>query len=55
MSPKTGRPKSDDPKNARIEFRATQSEKQEIVEFCKKNNVTVLDLVKTGIETMKKA
>lgn len=54
MSPRTGRPPIDDPKNASIHIRVTQSEKDEIMEHCKKSKKTCLDLIKIGIEADKK-
>lgn len=54
MSPRTGRPPSDNPKSERIYIRVTPDEKAEIQEFCKKFKVSMLDLIRKGIEAMKK-
>lgn len=54
MSPKTGRPFSDNPKSAKIEIRVTPTEKAEIMSFSKEHNIGLLDLVRAGIEAVKK-
>ena len=53
MSPKTGRPPKENPKNASIHIRATQQEKDEIMEYCKKNAITCLSLLKKGMKADK--
>ena len=54
MSPRTGRPKSDDPKSQRLFIRVTPEEKVEIYDFARKNGYTLLELLKKGIESVKK-
>ena len=54
MSPRTGRPPIENPRNAGIHIRVTQKEKDEIMEYCKKAKKTCLDLIKIGIEADKK-
>lgn len=54
MSPRTGRPLSDNPKSARIEMRVTPQEKQQIMKFAKEHKLGLLDLLNIGIETVKK-
>ncbi len=54
MSPKTGRPKSDNPKSQRLFIRVTPEEKAEIYNFAKKSGYTLLELLKKGIESVKK-
>lgn len=54
MSPKTGRPKADNPKSERLFIRVTPAEKQEIQEFQKKTGYGLLDLLKMGIESVKR-
>lgn len=54
LSPRTGRPPSDNPKIERIYIRVTPDEKAEIFEFCEKFKVSMLDLIRKGIEAMKK-
>lgn len=48
-----GRP-SDNPKTTRIEMRAAPDEKDKIMEFAKKHNISLLDLLKKGIEAVEK-
>ena len=53
MSPRTGRPKSDNPMNDRIYVRVTNEEKKEIMDFSSKNGYTILELIRIGIEKIK--
>lgn len=54
MSVKKGRPLSDNPMNTRLSIRITQSEKDEIMAFAKKHKMTLLQIVRKGIEAVKK-
>lgn len=54
VSPRTGRPHVENPKNERLHIRVTPDEKAKIQEFCKKFNVTMLELIRKGMEAMKK-
>ena len=54
MSPRTGRPKSDNPMNDRIYIRITREEKEEISKFSKEHGYTILELIRIGIEKVKK-
>lgn len=54
MSPKMGRPPSENPKTARLEIRVTPQEKQQIKEFCNTSGLGLLELLKIGIETANK-
>jgi len=53
MSPRTGRPKSDNPMNERMFIRVTKEEKEEIMQFSKDSGYTLLELIKIGIEKVK--
>lgn len=53
LSPKTGRPPIDNPKDKRLYIRVTEKEKQEIMDFTKKNNISCLELLKIGMEKAK--
>ena len=53
MSPKTGRPKSDNPKTEMIRIRATTEEQEQIMAFSKEQGVGLLDLIRIGIEAVK--
>ncbi|WP_290095437.1 hypothetical protein [Bacteroides acidifaciens] len=55
MSPRTGRPKSDNPMNDRLYIRVTKEEKEEINRFSKENGYTLLELIRIGIEKVKGA
>lgn len=54
MSPKTGRPHSENPKTERLFIRVTSSEKKEIQEFSQKSGYGLLDLIKEGIKAVKR-
>lgn len=54
MSPKMGRPPSDNPKTERLNIRVAPDEKKEIMEFSQKAGVGLLELLKIGIEAVKK-
>lgn len=54
MSLRNGRPPLDNPKSERLFIRVTPDEKREIQEFVKSSEYGLLDLIKIGIETVKK-
>lgn len=54
MSPRTGRPKVDNPKVERIVTRITPEEKETVMSFCKEHNVSILDLIRKGMDAIKK-
>lgn len=54
MSPRNGRPPLDNPKSERLFIRVTPDEKRKIQEFVKSSEYGLLDLIKIGIETVKK-
>lgn len=54
MSPKTGRPPKENPRNASIHIRATQEEKASIMEYTKKSGKTCLELLLDAVKTDKK-
>lgn len=53
MSPKLGRPFSENPKNKNLCIRVTEAEKTEIAAFCQKHGVTCLQLIKKGMDALK--
>lgn len=55
MSPRTGRPKSDNPMNERLYIRVTKEEKEEISRFSKEHGYTLLELIRIGIERVREA
>ncbi len=54
MPPRTGRPRAENPKSERLHIRVAPDEKARIQDFCKKNNVTMLELIRKGMEAEKK-
>ncbi|NWO21381.1 hypothetical protein HW273_05660 [Oribacterium sp. oral taxon 102] len=54
MSPRTGRPKSDNPKTERLYIRISPDEKKEIQDFTSKSGHSLLDLIRIGISALKK-
>lgn len=53
MGARMGRP-SENPKTERFNIRVAPDEKKEIMEFVDKHNIGLLDLLKKGIEAVKK-
>lgn len=53
MSPRTGRPKSENPMNDRIYVRVTKQEKKEIMDFSSENGYSILELIRIGIEKIR--
>ena len=54
MSPRTGRPCIENPKTDRFNIRVTPEEKKEILNFSKESGIGLLELLKIGINTVKK-
>ena len=54
MSPRTGRPPSDNPKTERLFIRVTPIDKKEIQDFAEKSGYSLLELLKIGIEAVKR-
>jgi hypothetical protein len=50
MSPKTGRPKIENPKSEQIKIRATKEDKALLEKCCEESNKTQYDIVMTGIK-----
>lgn len=53
MSPRTGRPKSDNPKNVRLELRLTQNEARLLQECADRLNTSRTDIINQGIKKIK--
>ena len=49
MSPRTGRPKIENPKSEQIKIRATKEDKALLEKCCEESNKTQYDIVMTGI------
>ena len=54
LSARTGRPPSENPKSERLHIRVTPGEKAEIQKFCREFKITMLELIRKGMEAMKK-
>lgn len=54
MAPTQGRPPIDNPKSERLYIRVTPDEKAEIQEITKKTGLTLLDLIRAGIQAVTK-
>ena len=54
MAQSLGRPKIDNPKTERLFIRVTPKEKAEIQEFTRKSGYSLLELIRKGIESVKK-
>lgn len=50
MSPRTGRPKTDNPMEERLHIRVTKEEKERIMKFSSESGYTLLKLIRIGIE-----
>lgn len=54
VSPKLGRPFSNNPKSESIHIRVTPEEKEEITNFAKRKGYKILDLIRIGMKTAEK-
>lgn len=54
MSPRTGRPKIDKPKTERLYIRIAPEDKRAIQNFTNQTGYSLLELIKIGIETIKR-
>ena len=52
MSPRTGRPKSEDPIKYQITVRLSASQMQELERFCEKSGVTKGEAVRMGVQKL---
>lgn len=50
MSPKTGRPKVEQPKDIRIQIRLDKPTLEKLDNFAQKNNTTRSDVIRKGID-----
>lgn len=54
MSPRTGRPKSDNPKDIQLKIRADRQTIEDLDYCCKESNSTRSDVIRLGIQKVKK-
>ena len=52
MSPKTGRPKADNPKDIRYSVRLDVKTEEKLQEYCKKHNITKGEAIRQGIHLL---
>lgn len=52
MSPRTGRPKSDNPKSHDIKVRIDDMTYEELMKYCKTNNITKTEATRLGLEKL---
>ena len=50
MSPRTGRPKTDNPLTVEVKARIDIKTNKKLNDYCKRNNMTRTDVVRKGIE-----
>ena len=50
--PRTGRPKSENPRNIRIVIRFTEEEYAKVKEHAKKKNLSVTETIRKGVRSM---
>lgn len=53
MSPRTGRPKSDNPKNTQVKFLADRQTVEDLDFCCEKLQKTKSDIIRMGIQKVK--
>lgn len=52
MSPRTGRPKSDNSKHHEIKVRATKEDREKLLYCCEKTGMTQYEVVMKGIDVV---
>lgn len=52
MSPKTGRPKAENPKDIRYSIRLDAETEKRLTEYCKENNITKGEAIRQGIHLL---
>jgi hypothetical protein len=52
MSPRTGRPKAENPKSESLKVRFDAETNRRLVEYCKKNNITRTEAIRQGIDLL---
>lgn len=50
MSPKTGRPKSDNPLTVEVKARIDIETNNKLIQYCNKNGLTRTDVVRKGLD-----
>lgn len=52
MTPRTGRPKADNPKSIRYSIRLDDSTEKSLQEYCKENGITKGEAIRQGIHLL---
>lgn len=52
MAPRTGRPKSDNPKNTDVKVRLDEDTSKRLNEYCIKHNITRAEAIRRGIHLL---
>lgn len=52
MSPRTGRPKSDNPLNVDVKVRLDSATSKQLDEYCKQNTMTRTEAIRKGIHLL---
>lgn len=52
MSPRTGRPKADNPKRNDVKVRLDDETSKKLDEYCEKNNITRAEAIRKGIHLL---
>lgn len=52
MSPRTGRPKLDNPINIRTSVRLDKKTDDKLIEYCKKNNISKGEAIRKGVHLL---
>lgn len=52
MSPRTGRPKIDNPLSVDVKVRLDSDTNKKLVEYCEKNNVTRAEAIRKGVHLL---
>ncbi len=52
MSPRTGRPKAENPKNIDVKVRFDEIRHKQLLDYCQKNNLTRTEAIRKGIDLL---
>ena len=52
LSPRTGRPKADNPKSIDIKVRLDEKTNEQLLNYCKKHNLTRAEVMRLGLLTL---
>lgn len=51
MSPRTGRPKIEQPKNIDVKVRFSQADHDKLLEYCKKHDMTRTEVIRMAVSS----